>query len=221
MTGQAGNDGTKDVQITAPLKYLSNFWRALEIRLINSEINIFFNLSDEFIIVTGNYGHKKLQDNSKLLQQLKTVFKRTINWNKYQSEPALQTRNWYLNLNYLTDRSFQGVNRLSVLSFENGEHGRSYQRYFLPSVEIKDCNVMTDGKNIDQPVKNDLITYKDIQKIATGQGDDYYFKNSYKMIDIYLSKQQVCHADLKVMQKINFTLNIDWAGQTGMYFIIE
>ena len=98
-------------------------------------------------------------DNEKLLQQLKTGFKRTINWNKYQSEPTLQTRNRYLN--YLLDPSFQGANRLFVLSFENDAHRRSYKRYFLPTVEIKDYNVMVDGKNV-----LDLITYKNIRKIV-------------------------------------------------------
>ena len=84
------------------------------------------------------------QENEKLLHQLKTGFKRTINWNKYQSELTLQTRNRYLN--YLIDQSFQGVKRLFVLSFENDAHRRSYKRYFLPTVEIKDYNVMIDGQ---------------------------------------------------------------------------
>ena len=65
------------------------------------------------------------QDNAKLLQQLKTDFKRIISWNKYQSEPTLQTRNRYLN--YLIDSSCQGVNGLFVLSFENDAHRTSYK----------------------------------------------------------------------------------------------
>ena len=109
------------------------------------------------------------QDNEKLLQKLKTGLKKTINWNKYQSEPKIYTRY----LHHLIDRSFQGANRLLVLSFENDAHGRSYKPYFLPTVEIEDYNVMIDGKNLfDQPVKTDLITYENIRKIATGQGDD-------------------------------------------------
>ena len=83
------------------------------------------------------------QDNAKILPQLKTGFKRTISWNKYQSEPTLQKQNRYLN--YLIDPSFQEVNKLFVLSFENDKHRRSYKRHFLPT-EIKDYNVMIDGK---------------------------------------------------------------------------
>ena len=57
------------------------------------------------------------QDNAKLLQQLKSGFKRTINWNKYESSVKIFTRNWYLNC--LINPDFQGVSRLFVLSFEN------------------------------------------------------------------------------------------------------
>ena len=135
-------------------------------------------------------------------------------------------------MNYLIiDPSFQGVNRLFVLSFENDAHQGSYKRYFLPAVKVKDYNVMTDGKNFfDQPVKNDSVTYENIQKIATGQGDDYttgclldynHSKNYYKMKSIDLSKQQVLEADPKVIQQINFTRNLDRDGQTAIYFIIE
>ena len=76
------------------------------------------------------------QDNAELFWQLNKRFKRTINWNKYQSKPTLQTQNRYLN--YFIDPSFQGVNRLFVLSFENDANQRSYKRNLLPTVEIKD-----------------------------------------------------------------------------------
>ena len=75
-------------------------------------------------------------DNEKLLQQLKS-FKRTINWNKYHSDSNLF-------LSHLVDPSFQGVNRLFVLSFEN-ENGRTlYSEYHSTKVEIKDYNIKID-----------------------------------------------------------------------------
>ena len=83
------------------------------------------------------------QDNEKLLQKLKTSLKRTIKWNECQSRPTTQTRNQYLN--QLIDVSFQGVNRLFVLSFKNDAYQRSYKRCFLSTVEIKDHNVMIGG----------------------------------------------------------------------------
>ena len=74
----------------------------------------------------------------------------------------------------MVDPSFQGINNLFVLAFENDTHRTSSKRYNLPSIEIKDCNIMIDGKNFsDQPVKNDKITYENIRKIASDQGDDY------------------------------------------------
>ena len=90
---------------------------------------------------------------------------------------------------------------------------------------------MIDGKKFfDQPVKTDKVTYENIRKIATGQGDDYttgclldyiYFKNYYKMIAVDLSKQQVLDADPKAIQQINFTENLDKAGNTRFQFVLE
>ena len=88
---------------------------------------------------------------------------------------------------------------------------------------------MIDGKNFfDQPVKNNKVTYENIRKIATGQGDDYttgclldytYFKKYYKMIAVDLSKQQALDADPKAIQQINFTANLDRGGNTRIYSI--
>ena len=96
---------------------------------------------------------------------------------------------------------------------------------------MKDYNVMIDGKNVfDQPVKNNRITYKNTRKITTGKGDDYtagclldyiYFKNYCKMIVVDCSKQQALDADPKAIQEISFTANLDRAGNTRIYFILE
>ena len=90
---------------------------------------------------------------------------------------------------------------------------------------------MIDGKNFfDQPIKNDKITYENIRKIATGQRDDYtngclldyaYFKDYYKMIAIDLDKQQALDADPRAMHQVNFTANLDRAGNIRIYFILE
>ena len=107
------------------------------------------------------------QDNAKLLSQLKSGFKRTISWNKYLSKPELLRRN--PNLNHLVEPSFQEVNRLFALAFENDTQKASNKRYYLPNVEIKDYNVMIDGKNFfAQPVKKDKLRYENIRNIATG-----------------------------------------------------
>ena len=90
---------------------------------------------------------------------------------------------------------------------------------------------MIDGKNFsDQPVNNTFKTYENIRKIATGKGDDYAtgclldcpsFKGNYKMFAIDLSKYQALFADARAIQQINFTANIDRAGNTTMFSITE
>ena len=104
----------------------------------------------------------------------------------------------------------------------------SHSGYYLPNVEIKDYNIMINGENFfDQPIKNNKVTYENIRKIATGLGDDYttgclldypYFMDTYKIIAVDLSKQQ---ADPRAIQQINFTANLDRAGNTRIYFILE
>ena len=95
--------------------------------------------------VYGNITKLLILYNSKVHQQLKSGFKRTINWNKYKSKITTFVRNRYLN--HLINPSFQGVNRLFVLSFENENDRTSHSTYYLPKVEIKDYNVMIDGRN--------------------------------------------------------------------------
>ena len=90
---------------------------------------------------------------------------------------------------------------------------------------------MIDWKNFfDQPINNMIKTYENIRKITIGEGDDYttgclldytYFQKYYKMIGIDLNKQQALDADLKAIQQINFTANLDRAGNTRFYFILE
>ena len=94
------------------------------------------------------------QDNRKLLEQLKSRFQITINWNKYQTNVSAERVNQYLG--FLIDPSFQGVNRL----FDTG--------YYLPKVEIKDYKLMIDGTNFfHQPVKNDIRTQNNKEQLFT------------------------------------------------------
>ena len=101
----------------------------------------------------------------------------------------------------------------------------------LAIVEIKNYNIVINGENFfDQPIKNKKITYDNIRKIATSYGDDYttgclldypYFIETYKMIAVDLSKQKALDFDPKAIQQINFTANLDRAGNTRVYFILE
>ena len=197
-----------------PLKYLSNFWKTLEMPLINCEVNLILTWSSTCVIATVVDANQaatfeitntkfyvpvvtlSTQENTKVLQQLKSGFKRVINWNKYLSKPELLAQN--PNLNHLVEPRCQGVNRLFVLAFENDNYRICARRYNLPNVEIKDYNIMINGENVfDQPIKNNKVTYENIRKLAIDQGDDYttgcllnysYFADTYKMIAVDLSK---------------------------------
>ena len=81
---------------------------------------------------------------NKLLQQLKAGFKRTIKWNKYRSGITSQPK--INNLNYYIDPTFNKVNRLFVLSFQNENERTSFSKYHTPKVEIKDFSILIDGK---------------------------------------------------------------------------
>ena len=147
-----------------PLKYASNFWRTLEMPLNNCEIQLILTWCASCVIIYTDVNNQiatftitetKLyvpvvtlssQDIAKLLPQLKSGFKRKIHWNKYLAKPELLP--WNPNLNHLIESSFQGVNRLLILAFENDHQRVSNKGYYIPNVEIKDYNVMIDGKKI-------------------------------------------------------------------------
>ena len=137
--------------------------------LINYEINLDLSWFKKCIIVVTSVSNQgatfsetdtKLyvpvvtlsnRNNAKLLKQLKSGLEKTINWNKYQSNVSIERTNQFLN--YLIDPCFQGVNRLFILSFDDNGYQTRYKWYFLPTVEIKDYNVMNDRENFfDMPV---------------------------------------------------------------------
>ena len=165
------------------------------------------------------------KNDNKLLEQLKTGFKRTIKWNKYRSEMSNQTEKNILN--YFIVPTFTNVNRLFVLTFENEDDRTSFSKYYLPKVETKDFNLLTDGKPFFEiPVKNKEEAYEAIIEMTknnnytTGNLLDYeYFKDHYKLIAIDLSKQiELENPDLK--QQINFIGRLEENNAT-MFFIIE
>ena len=107
--------------------------------LINCEINLILTWSPTCVIT-----------NSRSVR----TFTRT------DAKVSIDSQNSYLE--YLVDSSFQGVNRLFVLSFEYSEDRKTYREYILPKVEIKDYSIMIDRRKfLDQPIKNDKRTYDD------------------------------------------------------------
>ena len=128
------------------------------------------------------------ENDKKLLEQLKSGFKRTIKWNKYRSQMTIQPQN--NNLNYLIDPTFTNVNRLFVLSFARniiGDDRDSFSDYYVRNVETKDFNVLIGGESFfDLPVKTEEETYEKIMDMSnindytTGNLVDFgYFKENY------------------------------------------
>ena len=122
------------VELAIPLKYLGNFWRALNIPLISCEV---VTLSKD--------------DEIKLLTNLKSGFKREIIWIKHRSQMTTEASN--NNLNILIDPTFTNVNRLFVLAYGQVNNDRqAFSRFYLPNVMVKDYNVIID--KLDFTYKN-------------------------------------------------------------------
>ena len=171
------------------------------------------------------------ENDKKLLEKLESGLKKEIKWNNYRSQMTIQSNN--NNLNYLVDPTFTKVNRLFVLSFDRIEennfkkdHRDSFSRYYVPHVEIKDFNVLIDGKRFfDLPVKNEEEANEKI--IEMNRNNDYttgnlldlaYFKEHYRPIAIYLSKQ----TKLRDPQQISFIGKLEnQAHGATTFFIIE
>ena len=165
------------------------------------------------------------KDNVNLTKQLNEGFKRSVYLNEYKSK--IETKDVDNNnvTRFPLDDSFQGVNRLFVLAFDNTTNNdgtdtnnrvkrNDYRKSFLPRLNITKYNVLIDGRNFyDQPISDQIRKYDEIRKIATGKGVDYttgclldyrYFKDHYQLITVDLSKQKELDADPRAIQQIDF-----------------
>ena len=164
------------VKIVVPLKYLSNFWKSLEMPLINCKVELSLPWNPNCVLcnLVGNstftITDAKLyvpavtfstEDSAKLSKLLTEGFKRPVYWNKHKIIPN-KSCDGDDNVRELLDSSYQGVKRLFVLAYkdQNGTNrvaADSHRRYFLPRVKIKNCSIKIDGRNLyDQPI-NDSI----------------------------------------------------------------
>ena len=191
---------------------------------IDNPENAIFQITDTKLYVPVVSLSK--ENDIKLLEQLKSGFKKTIKWNKYRSQMTIQPQN--NNLNYLIDPTFTNINRLFVLYFprnNNTDSRYSYSNYYVPKAKISDFNILIDGKRcFDLPVKSKEEAYEKI--IDMSINNDYttgnllgfaYFIKKYKLIAIDFTKQ----TKLKDPQQINFIGKLDKDNGTTMFFIIE
>ena len=164
-TADGANRKFKDAKIAVPLKYLSNFFRSLEMPLINCKIRLELNWTKNCAMSTvGNNDNQttfpitstKLyvpiitltsKDNVNLTKQLNEGFKRSVYWNEYKSKIGTKSANDQTLTRFLLDASSQGVIGLLVVAFDNTTlangndrldrvRRNSHRKYFLPRVDI-------------------------------------------------------------------------------------
>ena len=236
-----------NVKVVVPLKYLSNFFRSLEMPLINWKIKLNSTWKKEFVLSTdaGNavfiINDTKMcvsvvtlskEDNKDFIEQQNKGFQRSIYWNEYKTkeinENAADNVFKYINL----DPSFQGVNRLFVMAYNraNGQPTRNrQQKYYLPRIDLEKYNVIIDGRNFyDNPIESDTEKYRELKKVIIGKGEDYttgsllsfnYFDKHYKLVAVDLSKQKELNADPRAIQQIEFKYML--GTNSTIYWVLE
>ena len=133
------DNNINNVKLVIPLKYVSNFFRSLEMPLVNCKIDLELTWHKDCMISSANAAagqvvsfmitNTKLyvpvvtlstKDNTNLTKQLNEGFKTTIYWNQYISKPFPETPHKKSGITrFALDAPFQGVNRLFVLAFED------------------------------------------------------------------------------------------------------
>ena len=221
-----------NVKIVIPLKYLSNFFRSLEMPLINCKIKLNLTWRKECVLSTdvGDVvfiiNDTKMyfpvvtlskEDNKDFIEQQNKGFQRSIYWNEYKAKEINENADAnvfkYINL----DPSFQGVNRLFVMVYNrvDGQPNRNGQgKYYLPRIGLNKYNVVIDGRNFyDNPIESNIEKHRELKKVMIGNGEDYttgslldftYFDKHYKLVAVDLSKQKELDADPRTIQQIEF-----------------
>ena len=247
VAGDAARVRRLNVKIVVPLKYLSNFFRSLEMPLINCKIKLNLTRKKECVLSTGAgeavfiINDTKLyvpavtlskKDNKDFIEQQNKGFQRSIYWNEYKTKEITEDTDAnvfkYINL----DPSFQGVNRLFVMAYNraNGQPTRNDQRkYYLPRISLNKYNVIIDGRNFyDNPIESDIEKYRELKKIMIGKGEDYttgslldynYFDKHYKLVVVDLSKQKELDADPRAIQQIEIKDMLET--NSTIYWVLE
>ena len=212
-----------NVKVVVPLKYLSNFFRSLEMPLINCKIKLNLTWKKECVLSTdvGNsvfiINDTKMyvpvvtlskENNKDFIEQQDKSFQRSIYWNEYKTKEINENADANVFKHINLDPSFQGVNRLFVMAYNraNGQPTRNgQQKYYLPRIDLEKYNVIIDGRNFyDNPIESDFEKYRELKKVMIGKGEDYttgslldynYFDKHYKLVAVDLSKQKELGAD--------------------------
>ena len=186
------NVATFNVKVAVPLKYLSNFFRSLEMSLLNCKIKLNLTRKKECALSSNDgdvvfiINDAKLyvpvvtlskEDNKDFIEQQNKGFQRSIYWNEYKTKEQIGNANANSPKYISLDNSFQGVNRLVITAYNrvDGQPTRNGQRkYYLPRIDLNRYNVIIDGRNLyDNPIEIDIEKYRQLKKVIIGKGEDY------------------------------------------------
>ena len=242
-----GNIAKRSVKVVVPLKCLSNFFRSLEMPLINCKIKLNLTWKKECVLSTDAgdavfiINDTKMyvpvvtlskEDNKDFIEEQNKGFQRSIYWNEYKTKERNKNADAnvfkYINL----DPSFQGVNRLFVMAYNraNGQPTRNgQQKYYLPRIDLEKYNVIIDGRNFyDNPIESDIEKYRELKKVMIGKEEDYttgslldfnYYDKHYKLVAVDLSKQKELDADPTAIQQIEFKYML--GTNSTIYWVLE
>ena len=249
--GVTQNNLTKnDVKIVVPLTHLTNFWRSLNISLINCKVELILTWFKNCMLIdksTRDANYNTDPQVSEINNPENAAFQITdtnlylpvvtlsrendtkhFEQLKLGFKKTINGTNMNNNLNYLIDPTFININRLFVLTFpryNNTDSRYSYSNYYVPNVKINDFNVLIDRKSLfDLPVKNEEEAYQKMIKMSNN--NDYRTGN---LLDFaYFKKNyKLIATDLskqtksKDPQQINFTGKLSKNTGATMFFIIE
>ena len=187
----ANNVARRDLKIVVPLKYLSNFFRSLEMPLINCKIKLNLIWKKECVLSTDNdvavdannpvfiINYTKLyvpvvtlskEDNKDFIDQQSKGVQRSIYWNEYKTKELTENADAnvfkYINL----DPSFQGVNRLFAMAYSRADNNQPTRngrtKLYLPRIDLNKYNFIIDGRNFyDNPIESDIKKYRELKKV--------------------------------------------------------
>ena len=187
----------KNIKIVVPLKYLINFFRNLELPFIITRLYMELNWKKYSVLCNQNQNSifqitkselyipivtLNTENNNKLSELLSEGFEITVVWSEYKSKIERVTipQNDNMFRRTTLDVSFQGENKLFAAAYETDDTERndnteeSRRRYYLPRVEIKDYNILIDGRTFyDQNVNSSIVRYNELLKMTTGRSEDY------------------------------------------------
>ena len=219
-----------NVKIVVPLKYLSNFFRSLEILLINCKIKLNLTWKKECVLSTDAaaaaanapnnavfiINDTKLyvpvvtlskEDNKDFIEQQNKGFQRSIYWNEYKTKEqtdADENTNVFKYVNL--DPFFQDVNRFFIMAYhatDNQYNRNNRRKCYLPRIDLKKYNVIIDGKFFyDNPIESDIEKYRELKKVMIGKGEDYT-TGSLLGYDYFNKHYKLVAVDLSKQKKLD------------------